>query len=804
MRYNTHNKNIVEMLYANGDRKMSNRISKVAILGSGVMGSQIGAHFANAGIPVILFDLKIPENPNAIAEKSVANLAKLNPNPVASTRSFQYISVANYDDSLEELRSCDLVIEAIAERMDWKLDLFHKVAAYINPQAILATNTSGLSVTEIANSLPENLRSNFCGIHFFNPPRYMPLVELIPHAGTASHVLPELETFLVTYLGKSVIEAKDTPNFIANRVGVFSMMAIVHYAEKYKIPFEVVDQLTGKNLGRAKSATFRTADVVGLDTFVHVVETMTNKCQDGFEHSYVIPEWLEKLIKAGSLGQKTKAGIFRKDKDGIKVIDTINGQYIPADKKANPDVLAILQQKSWADKMAALHNSSHPEAQFLWSTFRDLFHYCACLLGEIADTPRDIDLALRWGFGWKEGPFEIWQQSGWQQVSNWINEGIASGETIASRELPAWVNNQKDGVYVDGKHYNFAKQSLVNLELLPVYKRQIFPELLLNEKVDVKKEVLYENDGVVLWHTGDDIGILSFKTKMCTIGMNVLNGIDEALTIAENKCQAMVIWQEKDIFSAGANLEEFGFAIMMNGVEAVDEIIGKGHQIIANKIRYSRIPVVAAVKGYTFGGGCEIMLHCDAVVAALESYIGLIEAGVGLLPGWGGTTEMALRASQALDPWQDLTKRYQNLALAKVASSAREAQEMGFLRESDTIVMNSREVLLIAKERAKYMALAGYLPPNKGKFTVFGEQGMATINALLVNMYAGKQISDHDYLIAKNIAEVMCGGKVDKGSIVSEDWVLNLEKARFAELAISDKTAARIQHMLETGKPLRN
>jgi len=779
-------------------------IRKVAVLGSGVMGSQIGAHFANAGIPVVFFDLKSPDNPNAIPDKSIANLSKLNPNPVASKRSFNYISVANYDDSLDQLRDCDLIIEAIAERMDWKLDLFHKVAPYISQNAILATNTSGLSITELAASLPEQLRHLFCGIHFFNPPRYMPLVELIPHAGTASHILPSLESFLVTCLGKSVVKAKDTPNFIANRIGVFSMLAVVHYAEKFNIPFEVVDQLTGKNLGRAKSATFRTADVVGLDTFVHVVETMTAKCKDGFEHSYVIPDWLNKLIKAGALGQKTKAGIFRKDKDGIKVIDVVADDYRLADKKADKDVLAILQQKSWADKLAGLHNSDHPEAQFLWSTFRDLFHYCATLVGEIADTPRDMDLALRWGFGWKEGAFEIWQQAGWPQISQWIQDDISAGKAISNKPLPEWVAQFGDGVYIDGLHYDYKHGKLVELALLPVYQRQLFPELLLNEKNTIKREVLYENDGVVLWHTGDNVGILSFKTKMCTIGMNVLNGIEEALKVAEEKCQAMVIWQEKDIFSAGANLEEFGFAIMMNGVEAVDEIIGRGHQIIANQIRYSRIPVVAAVKGYTFGGGCEIMLHCDAVVAALESYIGLVEAGVGLLPGWGGTTEMALRASQAADPWQDLTKRYQNLAMAKVATSAREAQEMGFLRDSDIVVMNSREILLIAKEKAKFLALSGYLPPVKTRFSIFGEQGIATINALLINMYAGKQISDHDYLIARNIAEVMCGGKVDKGSIVTEDWLLNLEKNRFAELATSEKTAERIQHMLETGKPLRN
>ncbi|RTL09887.1 MAG: 3-hydroxyacyl-CoA dehydrogenase/enoyl-CoA hydratase family protein [Neisseriaceae bacterium] len=780
-------------------------IRKVAILGAGVMGTQIGAHFANAGVPVILFDLKAKDGaPNAIGDKALANLSKLKPSPVASARSFTYLSVANYDDNLDLLRECDLVIEAIAERIDWKVDLFHKITPYLNSHAIVATNTSGLSVEELASSVPESLRSRFCGIHFFNPPRYMPLVELIPSSKTEKSVLTALETFLVSGLGKSVIEAKDTPNFVANRIGVFSMMAVLEYAKKFNIPFEVVDQLTGKHLGRAKSATFRTADIVGLDTFVHVVETMVAKCKDGFENSYLVPDWLNKLIKAGALGQKTKAGIFRKDKDGIQVIDISLGDYRPADKKADPEILSIIQKKSWAEKIAALHDSNKQEAQFLWAIFRDLFHYCAVLMGEIADTPRDMDLALRWGFGWKEGIFEIWQQAGWLQVAQWIKEDIAVGKTISQKPLPEWVFKLDNGVYIDGKHYDHSIDKLVELNLLPVYDRQIFPELLLNEQIKTKQHVLYENAGVKLWHSGDNVGILSFKSKMCAIGMDVLTGLDEAIDVAEKECIALVIWQEKDVFSVGANLEEFGFSIMMNGVEAVQEIISTGQRIIANKLRYSQIPVVAGVRGYTFGGGCEIMLHCDAVVAALESYIGLIEAGVGLLPGWGGSTEMVIRAATAQDPWADLTKRYQNLALAKVATSAYEAQEMGFLRESDTIVMNTREVLLIAKERAKFMAESGYRPPIKPQVKVFGEQGIATINALLANMIAGKQISEHDLWIAKNIAEVMCGGMIDKNSIVGEDWLLNLERNKFTELAVSEKTADRIQHLLSTGKPLRN
>lgn len=780
-------------------------VRKVAVLGAGVMGAQIAAHFGNASVQVVLFDLKANNGGgNDLIKKSIEGLKKLNPKPLAWQKSLDFITPANYDDNLELLKDCDLIVEAIAERLDWKESLYHKIADYINDHAIIASNTSGLSIEKLSLSLPEKFRSRFCGIHFFNPPRYMPLVELIPHTKTDLHVLPSLETFLVTAMGKSVVVAKDTPNFIANRLGVFSMIATCIHAEKYAIPLEVVDKLTGKELGRAKSATFRTADVVGLDTFLHVVKTMTDNCRDGWEHCYEIPKWMMKLIESGALGQKTKAGIFKKDKDGIKVIDLMTGEYRIADKKADPAILEILRIKDWATKFEALKSSSAPEAKFLWACFRDVFHYSAVLLGEIADSPRDMDMALRWGFGWKEGLFEIWQQAGLQKIAKWIEEDIASGESLSKNKMPSWVFELPNGIYYNNKHFNIKNKSLVLREGLPVYKKQLYPDLVINERPNVDVHVLYENDGVRLWHTGDDIGILSFKSKMCAIGLDVLIGLEEAIKVAEAKCQGMVIWQEKDVFSVGANLEEFGFSIMMNGKEAVDQIISTGHRVITQKIRYSSIPIVAAVKGYAFGGGCEILLHCHAAVAALESYIGLVEAGVGLLPGWGGSTEMAYRASLSIDPWKEFEKRYKNLAMAQVAMSAREAQEMGFLRDSDTIVMNSREILLIAKERAKFMAISGFRPPVKPNFKVFGEQGIATVNGLLANMYAGGQISDHDLLIAKNIAVVMCGGNIERDSIVSQDWVLQIEKEKFTELATTEKTADRIQYMLTNGKPLRN
>ena len=356
-----------------------------------------------------------------------------------------------------------------------------------------------------------------------------------------------------------------------------------------------------------------------------------------------------------------------------------------------------------------------------------------------------MDMAIRWGFGWKQGLFEIWQQAGWLTVAEWIDNDIKAKKTLSDHPLPKWFYQQRNGVYHNNQQFSFKDKKLITPKRLAIYNRQIIPDTVIGETPAIKRETLYEDTGVQLWHINNDqykfIGILSFKTKMCAIGIDVLEGISEAIKVAENKCQAMVIWQQQDIFSVGANLEEFGFSFMMHGKKAVLDVIDKGHQVITQNLRYSTIPVVAAVKGFAFGGGCEIILHSDAAVAAHESYIGLVEAGVGIIPGWGGTKEMAQRAAVAENPWQDFEKRYRNLAMAEVAKSGYEAIAKGFLRHSDTIVMNSKEVLSVALEKAKYMVYCGYRPPLKRPFKVFGEAGIANVKALLVNMRDGQQIS---------------------------------------------------------------
>jgi len=405
-------------------------IRRAAVLGAGVMGAQIAAHLTNAGIDTLLFDLPAKDGPaNGIVNKAIANLGKLKPAPLAAPSLATAITPANYETDLEQLRGCDLMIEAIAERMDWKLDLYRKIAPFVSEHAVLASNTSGLGINALADVLPENLRPRFCGVHFFNPPRYMHLAELIPARATDTAVLDGLETFLTTYLGKGVVIARDTPNFIGNRIGVFSILATLHHTERFGLGCDEVDALTGPLIGRPKSATYRTSDVVGLDTMSHVIKTMCDTLADDPWHQYFnSPPWLSALIEQGALGQKTGAGIFRKVGKDIHVLDIAQQGYRPAERKAAPEIVEILKLKNPSEKFARLRESSHPQAQFLWAMFRDLFHYSAYHLAEIADTARDVDFAIRWGYGWKQGPFETWQAAGFQQIAQWMNEDIAAGK----------------------------------------------------------------------------------------------------------------------------------------------------------------------------------------------------------------------------------------------------------------------------------------------------------------------------------------------------------------------------------------
>ena len=795
---------------------MSNFIvKKVAVLGAGVMGAQIAAHCLNAKVPVVLFDLPAKEGPkNGIVLRAIENLKKLSPAPLGNKDDASLIEVANYEDNLDVLAGCDLIIEAIAERMDWKHDLYKKVAPHIAPNAIFASNTSGLSITALSEGFDAELKARFCGVHFFNPPRYMHLVELIPTATTKPEILDQLEGFLATTLGKGVVRAKDTPNFIANRVGVFGILSTVHQAEKFGLSVDVVDDLTGAKLGRAKSGTFRTADVVGLDTMGHVIKTMQDNLKDDpFYGVYATPPLLAKLVEQGALGQKAGAGFYKKVGKDILRIDAAKGEYVAGGGKADELVARILKDKDPVKRMKTLRESSNPQAQFLWAIFRDGFHYIAVHMEAIADNARDIDFAMRWGFGWSVGPFEIWQAADWQQIAGWVKEDIDAGKALCNAPLPAWVFDGRTGVHAADGSYSPAKKANVARSTLPVYERQVFRAPLLGEGVADGKTAgttVFEDDSVRAWHQNDEVLVLSFKTKMHVIGPGVIAGLNKAVAEAEKNYKGLVLWHadaaEGGAFSAGADLQSMLPLFMSGGAKAIEPMVAELQQAFMG-LKYASVPVVAAVAGLALGGGCELALHTAKRVASIESYIGLVEVGVGLIPAGGGLKEAAVRAAndaKGNDILQFLKTSFLNAATANVSKSALQAKSMGYLKADDVIVFNAYELLHVAKVEARAMFDAGYRPPLKAQIPVIGRYGVATILAQLVNMRDGGFISAHDYKLGSMIANIVCGGEVEEGSVVNEQWLLDLERKAFVELLNNPKTQERIMGMMQTGKPVRN
>ena len=792
-------------------------IRKVAVLGAGVMGAQIAAHLINAKVPVMLFDLAAKEgDANGIVNKALAGLKKLSPAPFGNTAHSAFVQAANYETDLAKLAECDLVIEAIAERMDWKHGLYAKVAPHLAPHAIFASNTSGLSITELSNGFSDELKKRFCGVHFFNPPRYMHLVELIPTATTDAKTLDDLETFATTTLGKGVVRAKDTPNFIANRVGVFSILAVMAEAEKFGLSFDVVDDLTGAKLGRAKSATFRTADVVGLDTMSHVIKTMDDNLKDDpFASVYPVPAVLKGLVEKGALGQKSGAGFYKKEGKEIKVLNPATGEYVTGGGTAD-DIIGRILKRPTAERLKLLRETDHPQAQFLWAIFRDVFHYIALHLESIADNARDIDFAIRWGFGWNEGPFETWQAAGWKQIADWVSEDIAAGKALSTAPLPAWVA-EVDGAHSAAGSYSPASKGFTPRSALPVYARQAFPASLVGENAADPKTAgvtVHEDDSIRLWHQNDGILIASFKSKMNTVGPGVLAGLQKAVAIAEQDFKGLVIWQTGSLsggpFSAGADLQAAMPLFMQGGAAAVEPFVAE-FQNTAMRIKYAQVPVVAAMAGLALGGGCEIPMHCAARVAHLETYIGLVELGVGLVPAGGGLKEAALRAAQAggaygftnltefIKPW------FQNVAMAKVSKSARDAQSLGFLAETDTVVFNVHELLHVAKGQAVALADAGYRPPlAAANISAAGPSVQATLQSIIANMRDGGFISAYDGELATRVASILTAGGVEAGTPVDEAWLLKLERKHFLEALSNPKTQERIMGMLSTGKPVRN
>jgi 3-hydroxyacyl-CoA dehydrogenase len=795
------------------------QVRKVAVLGAGVMGAQIAAHLVNVKVQVVLFDLPAKEGPkNGIVMRAVEGLKKLKPSPLGVADDAVLIGQANYEEHMEQLRDCDLIIEAIAERMDWKRDLYQKIAPFVAPHAIVASNTSGLSITTLSEALPEALKPRFCGIHFFNPPRYMTLVELINTPTTDPQILDDLETFVTSGLGKGVVRAHDTPNFVANRVGIAGMLATMKEVENFGLTWDVVDDLTGKKLGRASSGTFRTADVVGLDTLTHVIKTLQDNLTletDPFYASFGTPAVLKKLLELGNLGQKTKAGFYKKVGRDVLRFELDSGEYVPGGAKAD-EVYGRMLKKPAAERLRLLRNSEGPQGQFLWAILRNGFHYAAVHLGTIADNARDVDQAMRWGFGMQQGPFELWQEAGWLDVAKMVQEDIDAGKALCNTPLPEWVFKgpvaEAGGVHTAKGSWSASKGEFVARRALPVYARQPFPEALRGETLPdfrTAGTTLFEDDAIRLWTLDDAVVIASIKTKMHAISMEVTAGLERAVELAEKSYQGVVIWSGDEPFSAGADLQAMLPGFMMGGAAAIDEAVAELQRVM-RRLRYASVPVVSAVRGLALGGGCEMAVHSTRRVAHMESYVGLVEVGVGLVPGAGGLTYIARRAAEnaATSTGKDLlpflTEGFTAAAMAKVGTSALESRKLGYLLESDVIVPHKDELLFVALNEAKALYQGGYRAPHKRLFAVAGRSGKATILGSLVNMRDGGFISQHDFHIASLIANVVTGGDVDSGTLVSEEYLMTLERRAFCSLLEHPKTQERIMGMLSTGKPVRN
>jgi len=736
---------------------------------------------------------------------------------------------------LDALSSCDFIIESIVENLDIKKQLFKQISPHVNDNAILVTNTSGLSIQKIAESSPEKLRSRIFGVHFFNPPRYMPLVELIRTSYSDEVLLNKAEGFITSALGKEVVYAKDSPAFVANRIGVFSFMAVLKHAENFNLAADTVDALTGKRVGRPASATFRTLDVVGLDVMSNVVKNIyENAKDDPWIELFKIPDWIEALIEKGSLGSKTRKGIYEKVGKDIYVFDPKDGEYRLSDKAISSKVKKILKDSgSIENALLELSKSDDPQAQFLWSVHRDVFHYTAFHLEHVAETARCVDLALKSGFAWQKGIFEQVQITGWSQVRELLNKDIKEGKTLSTQPLPAWVMDQPF-VYSDEGAFNPNKSQFIPRSAHPVYERQLNKALLSGEKQN-QLEVLIDGESTKLIDIGNGIASVSFKTKMNVLSASVLTELPECLDYLEsNDFHALVFRQEQEHFCAGANLYEVISAIKLGLLEKDPGVTSKAKkkafevmhpelpklgklysikntvrmlQDLLMRLKHGKILTIAAVDGLALGGGCELLLHCNKVVASMNSYIGLVEVGIGGIPAGCGSKEMALRAylnKESDDIFPLLSKHFEQIAMAKVSVSALEAREMGYLKSEDVIIANPNELLYVAKHQALAMLESGYRPPLDDTFKVVGKAGYANIMAQVANLFEGHFMSEHDKYCISSLAKVMTGSLVEENTVVNSKMILDLERKYFVELLGTQKTQDRIEFMLRNSKPLRN
>ena len=795
-------------------------IKNVAVLGSGIMGSRIACHFANAGLNVLLLDIlpkelseaekakKIttdsPAFRNRIVNDALLLAIKSNPSPLYKKSFSSRIRTGNFEDNLKEIANSDWIIEAVIENIDIKKGIFERVDKLRKPGTLITSNTSGIPIHLMAEGRSDDFRKHFCGTHFFNPPRYLRLLEVIPGPETSSNVVNFLMKYGDLFLGKVTVECKDTPAFIANRIGVFSIMSLLHLVEKKGYTVDEVDKLTGPALGRPKSATFRTSDLVGLDTLVKVANDVYERCPNDESRSvFKLPAFLQAMINNKWLGDKTGQGFYKKEKKGgkseILSLDLKSLEYKPKAKIKFPSLDQAKNIENTAEKFKFLYASQDRAGEFYRESFWSLFKYVSFRIPEISDDIYKIDEAICAGFGWEHGPFEVWDMLGVspvlmqmeaadQKPAPWVYEFLAKGNTTFYKMM-------------NGKKYFY---SVAQGNYMQVPGTGNF--IILNAHRD---KTIWKNTGSSIIDIGDGVINLEFHSKMNTIGGEIIEGMNRAVEIAERDFRGLVIGNEGQNFSAGANI---GMIFMFAAEQEFDEIdmAVRAFQTMNMRVRYSSIPVVIAPHGLTLGGGCEMALHADKIIAAAETYTGMVEFGVGLIPGGGGSKEFALRASDAYSEGaidENILKEYfLNIAMAKVSTSASEAFDLKIFKKGrDEIVMNADRKISEAKRAVLEMADEGYTRPIERKdIKVLGSSGMAMFYAGANSMYAGHFISEHDQKISQKLAYVLCGGDLSSYTFVSEQYLLDLEREAFLSLCGERKTLERIQSILTTGKLLRN
>ncbi|MGA9996883.1 MAG: 3-hydroxyacyl-CoA dehydrogenase/enoyl-CoA hydratase family protein [Pyrinomonadaceae bacterium] len=801
------------------------RIEKAAVLGAGTMGAQIAAHLANARIPTILLDiapreltpeeqargltLESKEVRNRIARAGLEAAKKAKPAAFFTPEAASLVSVGNFDDDMAKLKECDLIIEAVVENLEIKRELFKRVEQNRKPGSVVASNTSGIPIQQIAEGFSEDFRQHFLGIHFFNPPRYLHLVELIRTEWTKPEISCSMFGFLDQRLGKGVVAAKDRPNFIANRIGTFGALVTIKTMLEDGYTIEEVDKITGQAVGRPKSATFRTFDLVGLDVFGHVIRNLYEALPEDEEREvFIAPEFLTQMIGRGILGNKTKGGFYRKqkgegEKQDIWTLDVATLEYRPSQKVKLPPLDMAKNIEDTRERIKALTWSKDRVGQFLWKTFSRTLRYAAARIPEIADTVLEVDRAMRWGFGWELGPFEAWDAIGLEKsVARMKEEGQSIPENV-QKLLEAGATSFYKTEQGQKLYFDFRTNSYVPLNDLP--------GTIILKSVKDRTGVIRKNAGASLIDIGDGVACLEFHSKMNSIGGDTLQMLKAALSEVEKNFVGLVVGNQGVNFCVGANLMLMLMEAQDENWEELDMMV-RVFQNSTMSLRYSPKPVVVAPFQMTFGGGCEMVLHADRVRAAAETYIGLVEVGVGIIPAGGGTKEMTLRALDSIpkdmtdaDPFPFIKRAFETVAMAKVATSAEEARTFGILGPDDTISMNTDRLIADAKQEVLALAASGYVEAQpRTDIPALGQTALSTLKLGIHQMKRGGFISDHDALIGEKLARIMTGGDLNHSTRVSEQYLLDLEREAFLSLAGQRKTQERIAHMLKTGKPLRN